>query len=110
MYRPDEKCKLCDKEFRNMAERDFQWDQFGIIFRDFLIPSEGSSDESIYGSSGEGSSDEAGRHWNDTNTVVPSKFVPCLHQIFCLSCAQKYTKCPFCETPIEKVLQTQEFF
>ena len=52
MYRPDEKCKLCDKEFRNTAEWDFQWD--------YDSSSEGSSDESIYGSSGGGSSDEAG--------------------------------------------------
>ena len=110
MYRPDEKCKLCDKEFRNMAEWDFQWDYDSSSEGSSDESIYGSSDESIYGSSGEGSSDEAGRHWNDTNTVVPSKFVPCLHQIFCLSCAHKYTKCPFCETPIEKVLQTQEFF
>ena len=102
MYRPDEKCKLCDKEFRNMDEWNVQRD-FGSAL--FLATAQWD-----YGSSGEGSSDEAGRHWNDSNTVVASKFVPCLHQIFCLSCAHKYTKCPFCETPIEQVLQTQEFF
>ena len=82
MYRPDGKCKLCDREF----ETDFNSETAKAYYYGKYI----------------------------TGRVNPCKFVPCLHKIFCLNCAEieKYivyhmdTKktCPLCESSIKKIV------
>ena len=86
MYRPDENCKLCDKEFETEFTVDSAWEHHAAR--------------------------RHGGFQERKKKTFSAKFIPCLHQMVCTDCTknEKYTECPFRSEPIRRVTYKQYYW